>query len=256
MDTVTYEQPLNDPMRICFRLESLFSKLQHHIASTHQIDHQIAMQSLLEVMNVLERPDLKSKLTQALTQHSNHLHSMVNSPEVNRTALKQYIEQLNELTSALQNQQRIAANLRQNSFLSAMRGHLAKPGGLCHFHHPAYQLWLQQAASDRSEQLNNWFSSYNLIESITRILLQLSRYLRPCNTVSCTDGFFQQNLNPSHAWQMLQVILPSDQFIYPEISIGKHRVCIRLLEPENLSDSGHGSLVKNHLSFKLRCCYL
>ena len=67
MESVTYEQPLNDPMRICFRLESLFTKLQHHMSSEHAVDHQIAMQSLLEVINVIERPDLKSKLTQVLT---------------------------------------------------------------------------------------------------------------------------------------------------------------------------------------------
>ncbi|WP_280123488.1 cell division protein ZapD [Coxiella endosymbiont of Ornithodoros amblus] len=66
--TITYEQPLNEPMRICLRLEHLFRQLHEHISEPALAASHLAMLALLKALNVIDRPDLKTKLTQTLTQ--------------------------------------------------------------------------------------------------------------------------------------------------------------------------------------------
>src|SRR3990167_4714866 len=84
---VYFEQPLNDPMRICLRLEQLFINLEENLEKTTQIHHQAALTALVRMMDVIDRPDFKSKLMQTLTQITSSLNRLQTSPDVDTKRL-------------------------------------------------------------------------------------------------------------------------------------------------------------------------
>jgi cell division protein ZapD len=62
MEPVIYEQPVNEHVRVCLRLEQLFNQTLHWMRGTSAWDSRAAISALLEILNVLDRPDLKAKL--------------------------------------------------------------------------------------------------------------------------------------------------------------------------------------------------
>jgi len=158
--TITFEQPLNDAIRICLRLEHLFIELDTYMHSSTLSSSRIAVPALLEVLNVIDRPDLKSKLTQTLMQQASALTQLQRSPHVNIEELNNCLNKLNQAITVLHNTRtKIGDKLRQNEFLNHVRMQLNTPGGACDFTTPMFALWLKQSASSSFKRVANRISN-------------------------------------------------------------------------------------------------
>ncbi len=72
LDIIVFEQPLNEQMRICLRLEQLFKQLKESMSQSSISASKIALTALLKIISVVDRPDLKSKLTQTMASMPPH----------------------------------------------------------------------------------------------------------------------------------------------------------------------------------------
>lgn len=253
-DNVIFELPLNDHIRICLRLEQLFYQIKHHIDSPTETGSDIALTALLKALDVADRPDLKSKLSQALSQHLHLLNQFENSPKVNQTRLKNILEDLNRHINNLHlNRARIGESLRSNEFLNQIRLQLGIPGGICTYKTPAYLLWIKRPAIERIKDLKMWNASLQELSAMIHLLLKLTRESAGTQKMNAEKGFYQQNLDPNAPCPMIRVLLPLHSGLYPEISAGKHRFTIRFLNP-NFHDSGRPIQTLANVSFELSCC--
>src|SRR6056297_3297642 len=98
---ITYEQPLNEHIRLCLRLEHLFERCREHIADKTASGSRIAITALLKVLNVVDRPDLKTKLSQVLSQQVGSLAQLEQSPRVDAYKLQQALTHLDQLLKTL-----------------------------------------------------------------------------------------------------------------------------------------------------------
>src|SRR3990167_10638131 len=96
---ITYELPLNDAIRICLRLENLFRQFKKTVTSTTELSTKNAMNALLKILEVTDRPDIKSKLSQILTQYTNALVQLNRSAQVDTIRLQKTLKRLNEQTN-------------------------------------------------------------------------------------------------------------------------------------------------------------
>jgi cell division protein ZapD len=249
---VTFEEPLNECMRICLRLEHLLDQVVNNINGTSKHATRSALSGILEALNVLDRPDLKSKFAKALTQHANTLQQLKQKQHVDLNKLKKILDELDALSKDLYcPQDKTAQLLRGNSFLSNIRQHMANPGGACAFSTPAYHLWLQYPYTQRQEQLHEWFAEFNQIRKIINLLLKLTRCSTAAKKVIAQKGYYQQTLDPKLDYHLLCIHLPLSEKIYPEISVGKHRLHIRFM----ILDTNNRSLQYNEdIAFELNCC--
>ncbi|MDF3055517.1 MAG: hypothetical protein K0Q74_1424, partial [Gammaproteobacteria bacterium] len=224
----------------------------HSINDTSKYASRTTLASILEALNVLDRPDLKSKLAKALTQHANALHQLKQKPHVDPHKLEKILDDLETFSKDLYcPQDRTAQLLRGNSFLSNIRQHMANPGGACAFSTPAYHLWLQRPHQLRQEQLQKWFSEFDQIRKIIDLLLKLTRASTTPRRLVGFKGYYQQTLDPKLNYHLICVHLPQDEKIYPEISVGKHRLHIRFM----VLDTENRSLQSNEdITFELSCC--
>lgn len=254
-EIIHFEHPLNECMRICLRLEHLFHQFDSNIdASPFSTEHsRMAIDAVLEILNVIDRPDLKSRLAQTLTQNASTLSQLQPLPHVNQHHLHEILAKLDPLIDELhKTHSKIADPLRNNDFLNSVRMQIHNPGGLCDFALPVFALWLAQSAEHRQQQLKAWYREFNLLSDITHIILELTRNSTLPEKIIAVNGFYQRTLNPLMPGQMVRISLSAAHKLYPELSIGKHRMSIRFLETHYLD--GKRRTHQEDVEFELSCC--
>jgi cell division protein ZapD len=251
--TIVYEQPLNELIRACLRLEHLFYQLNHHLEDKSLTGSRMALATLLDIINVTDRPDLRSKLSRVLSHYANVLAPLEQTTKVDHQRLRGILAELDRFIDVLHTSQgRFAQNLRENEFLNSIRMHLAKPGGICDFNLPAYHLWLQQPAEDRKQVVATWFKEFEQLRTIVALILQLTRDGAEPLPKIATQGFYQESLAPNILYQMIRVSLPIASNLYPEISVGRHRLSIHIFSPN--FTGGRALRVNEDVEFSLSCC--
>lgn len=251
---ITYEMPLSDATRVCLQLENLFQQFDTTVVCTSELTTKNAMNALLKVLEVTDRPDIKSKLSQTLAQYASTLTQFNRAPQVDAQRLHQALKKIETLNHYLHtHHMRIGEPLRQNDFLSQIHSNLINPGGVCDYRLPAYMLWQNKSPAEKTKDLTDWMNIFQFLRDITDLILQLTRDSSPLETVTAIGGFYLQPLNPNAPCQLVRVALPATMNLYPEFSVGKHRLTIRFLTPSYFG-SGKSAQTQAAIHFQLACC--
>lgn len=253
---VIYEQPLNETVRLCLRIESLQKELLRGISSIDHMGDQVALSALIRFLNVIDRPDLKSKLTQVLSQQATTLAQLENIPQVDKVHLYDVLGQLDSLLNQLHGSRtKLGHELRQHPFLTQVSSQANNPAGLCQFAIPAYAQWLNQSAQHRSQQLKQWLHSCRLITQSVELILMLTRDSTPFEKVVIDNGFYQQALDPSLPCQLVRIRMPAHSRAYPEVSVGKHHLSARFMMMDYASAEPSQAFTQV-FEAELACCRL
>lgn len=251
---IVYEMPLNDAIRICLRLENLFQQYDKSVRDQSALATKNAMSAILKTLEVSDRPDIKSKLSQTLTQYSNALTLLARSAQIDAVKLQSTLKKLEALNHYLHTHHaRIGESLRQNDFLSQIRSNLAIPGGACDYRLPAYMLWLNKSAQEKSADLKSWMDVFQPLRDIIETVLYLTRDSAPLKSMTTDNGFYLQALNPMVPCPLIRLAISTQLNLYPEFSAGKHRITIRFLSP-NYFGAGKATQVHHAIPFQLACC--
>lgn len=249
---ITYEQPLNEYIRACLRLEYLFRKAENYLDAKSAWDAHHGVVAIIEILDVLDRPDIKNKLYNILRLHSARLIGLSEIPGVDQDKLREVMYELDQYIDLLHSiHGKIAQDLRENEFLNAVRQRLAVAGGTTDFAIPAYYLWLKHTPEQRKQDLHDWFTRFVSIKSIVALLLQLTRESAMPKPKTAEHGFFQENLLVDNEHQMVRVSLPLELDLYPEISVGRHRASIHFYK---LDVDGRPTQATDDIPFELTYC--
>lgn len=251
-EMIIYEQPLNEHTRICLRLEHLFQQVENHIDNESEWDSRVTLNTIIEILNVIDRPDLKNKLGKALNQFALILLQLEQLPNIDLQKLQQTLNILDCTIDSLHaNQGKIGQELRDNEFLISISQRLNTPAGTCAFSTPAFHLWLKQPPAIRIKQLTSWYEEFSELKKITDLLLKLTRESTVLKTKIAKAGFYQVNLEPTVPYQLIRIQIPAIIKLYPEISVGRHRLTIHFFE---LNTQDRCLQTKLDVQFELACC--
>jgi cell division protein ZapD len=225
---ITFEQPLNEQIRACLRLEFLFDQLHESIEKPTLTHTRSAMAALLRAIETSDRPDLKGKLSQTLNQQASNLALLAERPQVDKEKLSHVVDKIRNLNSQFQSSSiKIAEKLRTNPFLKQIKAQFNNPAGACNFSAPAYTSWLHQSDEDRSHDLYSWAQEFNQLNEVVQTILGLTRDSSPWQSAATKTHLYQQSIDtgtsPCH---MVRIKVPANLKIYPETSAGKHRLSI------------------------------
>lgn len=231
-NSVIYEQPLNEIVRVCLRLEQLFAQIDHQITDISISGTRNVVAVILNVLQVLDRPDLKAKLAKELNHQASMLSRLENTPDIDKNKLHEILKQLDELTRCfIDSSGKIGQPLRDIELLNNLRLHLASPGGGCSFDIPMYYYWLHQPIDKRQQTINSWLAEFSKIRLATSLLLQLTREGSKTAKKQAEQGFYQELLDPQTNLRLLRVAVSPRIAAYPEISVGRHFLSIRFFSP-------------------------
>jgi cell division protein ZapD len=254
-EKIIYEQPLNERTRNFMRLEFLFAQAAYHLRGTSQWESRSTMASLLEILTIFERSDLKTETIKELERHQAALGHLQRNPQVDSQRLDEIIQELDQYSESLHKfQGPIAAGLKENEFLSSIQQRSAIAGGTCDFDLPAYHNWLQQPAERRIRDLAGWLSYFESIASAIQLILRLIRDSNPLKPVVAEQGLYQMSMDPNHPCQLVRVALNKDVSCFAEISGGRHRFSVRFMK---FADAyGNTRQVTHKVPFEIGCCMI
>ena len=251
---VTYEQPLNERARTFLRLEHLFNEFFAHIEGPSMWDSRNALVSLLDILTIFNRTDLKTEVMKELERQMGTLAALENTPGVDRARLGELLDEFDRLVDrmhALHGQ--VGQELRQNEFLNSVKQRVSIPGGTCDFDLPGYHFWLQRPTARRIADLHKWISCFEPIRLSISLLLRLVRgSANPVREIA-HGGFFQKMLDASAPCQLVRVTVPADAPYYAEVSGGRHRFTVRFME---LLPDGHAVQTTHDVQFEITCCMI
>ena len=250
---ITYEYPLNERIRTLLRLEDLFARIGHFMASDGPYDHHGALLSIFEILEVASRADLKVDLVQELERQRQILLSFRNNPEISEEALSGALYEIEQASAALLAMAgKIGQYLRENEWLMGIRSRAAIPGGACRFDLPAYHYWLNHDIAVRQRDLGNWLGPITPIRDGLLIVLRLLRASGRPEMQLARQGGYQMTMGGRVA-QMIRVRIARGVAAVPEISANKYALNIRFMAPEI---SGRARQSDADVNFELTFCNL
>lgn len=257
---ITYEYPLSERIRTLLRLEDLFDRTRHFLASENALDHHAALVAIFEIIDVAGRADLKSDLMQELERQRQVLATFRGAPEVAQDALDQVLREADETFNALaSNAVKTGQHLRENEWLMSVKSRVNIPGGACEFDLPSYHFWLHRPAAARLADLGTWLGPLLPVRDGISIVLRLLRDSGKPAAYSATQGQFQQMLSGRVA-QLIRLRLSDDIASIPEISANKYALMIRFTEPVADAAGGWGAArprqAEVNVPFELTYCNL
>jgi cell division protein ZapD len=251
---IVYEHPLNERIRTFLRLEYLFSHLGSALGGDSIWESRVAISTLIEIMGVFGRTELKSDLLKELEKQSSTLKRLENAPNVDGELVKNLVRELDALVDRVYSMEgQIGSSLRQSELLKSIMQRSSIPGGTCDFDLPAYHFWLQQPAPQRQAHLRAWSGTLDPVRDSIMMILRLLRESAAPQDEVATGGIMQKTLDANVAFQLLRVFVPGELPCYTEVSGSKHRFSIRFME---FLPNERARQTDRDVHFKLSCCVL
>lgn len=248
-----YEQPLNERMRTFMRLEFLYQKMLYNSELEADWATRATVSSLLEVMAILSRGDVRSEVHKELDHQIEVLQRYQSQPDVDAGRLDTLIHNLHESRAEIIGcGTQYLQPLNDSIFLNAIKNRSAIPGGTCEFDLPEYSHWLRQPFVRRQEDLSAWISAIRpLCDAAIEALWLIRESAQPSDKVA-VNGMYQHNMQKSADCRLLRVSLPDDSSLYPEISGSQHRFTVRFLEWSTIES--RAIQTDDDIAFQLSIC--
>ena len=226
---IVYEYPFNERIRTLLRLEDLYEKFTFFSQQENAFQHHVALSTIFEMLDVAGRADLKSDLLQELEKQKQTLLSYRSSPHVETEMLNAFIDEIQRISSNLVAfQGKAGQNIRDNEWLTSVRGRTHIPGGTCEFDLPSYYAWQSNSSEQRRQDINAWAAPLIPLFEAINMTLRLLRESGQTTKILSESGVFQQMLQ-GKTYQLIRVKLDASQNIFPEISANKYMLWVRFM---------------------------
>ena len=236
------------------RLEQLFQQIDYFLKGSSIWESRGVISTLLEIIAIFSRNDLKSEILKEVDRHSNVLNKMNRIEHIDQQKLQQVLAKLDAIGGELYaTPGKIGISLMENELFKCISQRNAIPGGTCAFDLPTYHYWLELGAAQRKRDMENWMQPFAPIRTAIDLLMNFIRQSAFPTEELSINGFFQKTLDHSLPYQLLRVGLPRSQPYYAEISGGKHRFTIRFMQNNGIERPTQSS---GDVDFLLTCCLL
>lgn len=226
-----YEQPLSERMRTFLRLEFLYQQMLYNAEEQADWATRAMITSLLEVLAILSRGDIRSEVHKELDHQLDVLERFTAQPGVDSGRLDTLIH---NLTTSRDELNRIGTSflqpLKDCEFLNAIKHRSSIPGGTCEFDLPEYNHWLRQPYARRQKDLEKWLGPVRPVcDAVSELLWLIRESARPKDKLAI-NGMYQHSMQKDVSCRLLRVSLDGDSMLFPEISGSQHRFTVRFLE--------------------------
>ncbi len=250
----SYDYPFNERVRTMLRLEDLFVKVIHNIAGAHEFNHHCALLSIFQILDVIERAELKTDLLQELERQKMTMNGLRGNPSIAEHALQEILLEIETTFLALRNNStKLGQVLRDNEWLMSIKQRAVIPGGVCEFDLPSYHYWLGLPETRRRLDLQGWLHSLMPIYKGLAIILQILRGSGHATQQVAITGNFQQMLGGAKPAQMLIIEMDDAADCFPEVSANKYAINIRF---NTLVSAEKPKACDIDIPFKLKLCNL
>lgn len=229
---ILYEYPCNERVRALLRVEHLFGRLFFFAAGEDVQHHQVAVDTLFDLLELCDRTDLRGAVLQDLERQRAALGALRQHPGVDEQALDAMLAEIQAASSDLGAQGRIGQGLRDSEWLASLRGRLAVPGGSSPADIPSYYAWQIKPHETRVQDLREWISPFLPLYNGLALILRLLRDSGDVVGLEARQGAYQEMLT-GKTFQLLRVWIDEGLGVFPEMSANKYVIWIRFSTQDN-----------------------
>ncbi len=250
---LTFEQPLTERMRTFLRLDFLYGQAVYHNEMATQWGSRAAVASLLDILSISTRGDMRPEVLKELERHITALGEYHARPGVDDARLRAVVANLVRLRGELAaTGTGYLQSLKESEFLSAIKHRSAIPGGTCEFDLPDYYFWLNRPTELRAQAFGAWLALLRPLCDAIAELLWLTRQNGRSREELARGGTFNITFDRDAPIQLLRIALPAGSNLYPEISGSHYRCSVRFLSWNGLD--GRSTQAEGDVPFTLTCC--
>ncbi len=224
----SYDYPFNERIRILLRVEDLFAKVLYNIEADNAYQHHFALLTLLQILDVVDRAELKLDLIQELDRQKNAMRSLIGNPAIVADALESTLSDIDLAADALRAEtSKLGQVLRTNEWLMSIKQRAGIPGGVCEFDVPSYHYWLGLDKERRKQDLHTWIQPLVPMHRAVIIILRILRGSGATSKLTAISGGYQQMLGGVKPAQMLKIEVAGELTCFPEVSANKYAINVR-----------------------------
>ena len=250
----SYDYPFNERIRTLLRVEDLFAKVLYNVEAGHEFHHHSALLTLLQILVVVDRAELKLDLLQELDRQRAMMNQLIGNPSIAADTLDTILNEIDVASTALRAEKtKLGQTLRANEWLMSIKQRAGIPGGVCEFDLPSYHYWLGLGEVRRRQDFDVWLKPLLPMQQAIAIILRILRGSGTTTKLVANSGAYQQMLGGAKPAQMLRIEVADDVICFPEVSANKYAINIRF---NTLECSQKPQKHEDDVKFSLMLCNL
>jgi cell division protein ZapD len=226
---ITFEYPLNEKNRSYLRFEFLFIQIQKSMMFAHESDSIAFFKAFFELLELSERSDIRHDLIKDLRQLSQLMESWLAHEQVNHSAVRELIGEIEQLNNALLTMPKQLNFFKKDRFLNSVKQRFFIPSGCCNFDLPQFHFWLARDLEMRQHDSRKWFSHFASFEKALALFLKMKRSQGISRERIAKSGFYQGEAENSG---FIRVKVKKDKAVYPLVSGHKNRFSVRFINAD------------------------
>ena len=248
---ITFEQPLNQRIRVFMRVQQLAARFDHHANADCAWDIHTAVLLLIDLHDIADRTDLKVEAMKELERQSQSLSQFSGSCAIDDHCLNEMLERQRAcITQLHEHNGQMAQTVKRSAFLNNVRQRCAVSGSPCSSDLPVYYHWLNASIDQCKTKLQEWMKPYRVALKAIDLALSTIRNSTYFEALEASDGFYPLTLNPKRLVQLIRVKTPGN--IFPQISGNKYLVSLQFFRYTSTSQESLQAI--ENIKFELAVC--
>lgn len=233
-DTITFQLATHYLPKIALRLERLFLAIKQAGEESHPLIHHYALNNVLEIMKLIEKPELKSRFVKELMRVEHALNK--SQAGISNSAYASLFVQVQVLSHIAG---RFGESIFEDPFLQAIRLAQTAHSQQSELDSPSLLLWMERPASDRQHDLTNWLRYLRTLHDTVTIYLSLLRKTAEFTPIVMKNGFYQQSIASTASCQLILLKMDTHCGLVPKIQAGHHGLSVRLCQADSMQEVLH-----------------
>lgn len=222
---ITFQLATHFLSRIALRLEYLFKTLNQACNESHEVIHRFALKSIIEIIEIIEKPELKGRFLKELIRIEHVLKkSNILEDKLIFDNLATQIHILNHVPGCFSN------SIHGDEFLKILRQIHHPNTKECEFNSPHLVLWLDSDPFLRKQTLTQWVDCLRDLEQTVTLYLSLLREATEYVPITAYNGFYQHTVSATSVNHLILLKMDKSLGITPKLQLGHHSLTIRLYE--------------------------
>lgn len=230
-DTLIFQLAVHFLPKVALRLERLFLAIEQACDATNPIIHHYALKNIIEIIKLIEKPELKSRFVKELMRIEHVINkTQTNISNARYASLFVQVQVLSHISG------RFGESIHQDPFLQSIRLAQSAHNSDCELHAPQLLFWLENDSSVRQNNLIVWLKHLQTLCDTVDIYLALLRDTAEFEPIDMLNGFYQRSLPARMTYHLILIRMNSLCGIVPKIQLGHHGLSIRLCDAYSMQE--------------------
>lgn len=221
----TYELAMSESARLCTKIENIFIQIRYYLTQRKFESRHLALVSVIDLMQVLDRPDVRARLIQLLQLIQDYLGSLIGkNPHEDHRIVKLMALFDEDFRRIYASSNRLGGELFDDALLMLLRSHLNIHGQAAYQLAPICQLWKEQDDGLLFSCFQRWIEPLLPLECMVLRIMRFMRENYQTSVCEVSNGFSKWDIPSDAPIFMVGVAVPNT--ILPAVSCGQKLVSV------------------------------